>query len=497
MNKQLSIRLIACLCVCALVFSLLPLYALAMYNHPFYDDFGFSVRIHHVWTDTGSVAEAVREAWRNMLSTRQTWQGNYTATFLSGIQPGVFDEDLYFLTTCILLTSLIAGCAALIAAALRRLLNADWAAVALIASLLLFLIVQMTPAVDEAYFWFNGGIGYTFNYALLALAGSLGIRLWRCGTKRRAALHVAVLAALLVLLGGGSYTSGLFALVGFGFVGLLAFCRKSRWRWCYVGLVLLYAACLVYSMTAPGNLVRAETLSGGLSAPMAIAQSFYFGLALMGDWLSVPLCVVCAVCAFVLIPSLRESRYAFRYPVVVTLLCVCIFCTQLTPTLFTGNYLGDGRTVNTYFYSYVLMAAFLSVYWAGWALKRLGALAGAMEGGRGGIRLGAALAAALLLMGRLIGYRPYGGEEVGLTQLAGGSALRSLLNGEAAAYDAAMDARDAAMNDPENTRPVLTPVENVPDAFMGDALNADNLDYVLSLYAEYYEKQQVTAAEGE
>ena len=232
MNKQLSIRLIACLCVCALVFSLLPLYALAMYNHPFYDDFGFSVRIHHVWTDTGSVAEAVREAWRNMLSTRQTWQGNYTATFLSGIQPGVFDEDLYFLTTCILLTSLIAGCAALIAAALRRLLNADWAAVALIASLLLFLIVQMTPAVDEAYFWFNGGIGYTFNYALLALAGSLAIRLWRCGTKRRAALHVAVLAVLLVLLGGGSYTSGLFALVGFGFVGLLAFCRKSRWRCC-------------------------------------------------------------------------------------------------------------------------------------------------------------------------------------------------------------------------------------------------------------------------
>ena len=58
-------------------------------------------------------------------------------------------------------------------------------------------------------------------------------------------------------------------------------------------------------------------------------------------------------------------------------------------------------------------------------------------------------------------------------------------------------ARDAAMNDPENTRPVLTPVDDIPSAFMGDALNADNLDYVLSLYAEYYEKQQVTAAEGE
>ena len=50
---------------------------------------------------------------------------------------------------------------------------------------------------------------------------------------------------------------------------------------------------------------------------------------------------------------------------------------------------------------------------------------------------------------------------------------------------------------PGEHRPVLTPVEDIPDAFMGDALNADNLDYVLSLYAEYYEKQQVTAAEGE
>ena len=71
------------------------------------------------------------------------------------------------------------------------------------------------------------------------------------------------------------------------------------------------------------------------------------------------------------------------------------------------------------------------------------------------------------------------------------------MTGQAAAYDAAMDARDDAMNDPENTQPVLTPVDDIPSAFMGDALNADNLDYVLSLYAEYYEKQQVTAAEGE
>ena len=77
------------------------------------------------------------------------------------------------------------------------------------------------------------------------------------------------------------------------------------------------------------------------------------------------------------------------------------------------------------------------------------------------------------------------------------NALRSLLNGDAKAYDEAMDERDAAMNDPDQPEVVLKPVENIPEAFMGDALESDNLDYVLHLYGEYYEKQKVTAAEEE
>ena len=44
---------------------------------------------------------------------------------------------------------------------------------------------------------------------------------------------------------------------------------------------------------------------------------------------------------------------------------------------------------------------------------------------------------------------------------------------------------------------VLEAVEEIPDAFMGDALESDNIDYVLNLYTEYYEKQRVTIAEGE
>lgn len=494
---HLSSRTIALLCVLALLVSLVPLYLLAMYNHPFYDDFGFSIRIHHVWNDTGSVAAAVKEAWQNMLNTRRTWQGNYTATFLSGIQPGVFDEQLYFLTTVLLLTSLVGGCAALIVSALRKLLKAGWPATIQLTSLLLFVMIQMTPAVDEAYYWFNGGIGYTFNYAVFALLIALSIHLWCCTSKKGAAWLTGGMSVLAILLGGGSYTGGLFGLLVFSCAVLLGFYRHSRWRWCFTGVWVLLAVGFLYSMTAPGNMVRAATLQGGMSAPMAIAQSFYFGIGLIGDWFSLPICVVCTTGVIALIPALAESRYRFRYPVLVTALCVCLYCSQLTPTLYTGNYLGDGRTVNTYYFTYVLMVAFLAIYWVGWSIKRAVARAAIEDKQHKGVRLGVVLAAAMILLAGFLSYHPNGSNDTGLINLASGSAVRSLITGEAAAYDKAMDERDTSMNDESVTEPVLQPVEDIPDAFMGDALENDNLDYVLRLYTEYYEKQRVTIAEGE
>ena len=48
-------RAFAWLCVGALVLSTLPLYAIAFYNHPYYDDFGFSAGVHQAWKATGSL----------------------------------------------------------------------------------------------------------------------------------------------------------------------------------------------------------------------------------------------------------------------------------------------------------------------------------------------------------------------------------------------------------------------------------------------------------
>ena len=78
-----------------------------------------------------------------------------------------------------------------------------------------------------------------------------------------------------------------------------------------------------------------------------------------------------------------------------------------------------------------------------------------------------------------------------------GSTVCSLLSGQAAAFDEAMTRRDDEMNDTSVRAAQLEPVEDIPEAFMGEVLDTDMKNYVLSLYAEYYQKDSVTLQEKE
>ena len=54
-----------------------------------------------------------------------------------------------------------------------------------------------------------------------------------------------------------------------------------------------------------------------------------------------------------------------------------------------------------------------------------------------------------------------------------------------------MTRRDDEMNDASVRAAQLEPVEDIPEAFMGEVLDTDMKNYVLSLYAEYYQKDSV------
>ena len=490
LNKPLSSRLLAWLCASAVLLSMAPLYALSFFNHACYDDFGFSLLTHDRWLETGSVLSTIGAALQNTVGIRSTWEGTYATSFISALQPALFGEHLYWVTTLMLLTGFLFALWFFLRQTLIGMLQADKTAFWMILSALAFVLVQFVPEVSEAFFWFNGGVAYTLLWSVMLCRIGVWLAFIRSEKPVGRSVYGVLLFLLTIVVGGAKYSTLLFAALVDVLMVCWAFAAKRRTRWAELLAAVLLMACFLFNAAAPGNAVRAVTLGADVSAPEAVLQAFYFGLALVGRWFSLPLAVAWALMAWQLSDALRRSSFRFRHPVWVTLGSVCLFCAQLAPTLYTGNYLGDGRTVNTYFYTFVLMSSGLVLYWTGWFLRRNEWIKLPSKE----IRLCALAAAAAVLLLGCMGYSTDDGE-TGLTNMAGVSALKSLVTGQAQAYDEAMTARDRAMNDSDQPEVKLTLVEDIPDAFMGDALESDNLAYVLHLYTDYYDKQRVIVAQ--
>ncbi len=484
MTHQRLQRIFAGLCVLALVLSTLPLYVIAFDNHPYYDDYGFSATVHHAWKESGSFKAALSAAWESAEHTRQYWQGNYTGTLLSNLQPGLFAEEWYWIGNWFILTALVVCGIYFFMTAFKRLGLDTWARVSL-SSLAVMLMIQFMPDVGEAFYWFNGGIGNTFIYALLMLAAAWCIRLYHDGGFG----WTLLLAALGVVLGGGSYGGGLFALCT-GAVGLLwVFIRKNTKRLHFTALYLLLAGCFLYNMAAPGNTVRASYIQYESSLVKTVLQSFYFGIGQLGEAIRLPLIAVTLPFVPAMYDAARKSAYRFDHPWLVLAVGVCLYCTQFAPPLYSIASIGAGRIVNTYYISAVVFWLFYVYYLTGFAARRL-TLPAMMPR-----QFTALLLASICLFGAgCLAFRRSGDVLYGVQNLSGPSALLSMVKGEAAQYDAEMTAREVLLND--ESQPVITlePLTAQPRVFMEDLLRPDAVYDAREALCLYYGKEKIHIA---
>ena len=482
-------KLMAWLCVCTLVISTLPLYIISAYNHPYYDDYGFSAGVHHVWKETGSLTSVLGAAFESARQTRQNWQGTYTGTLLSNLQPGLFSEELYGLANVFLLTALI-GCMLFFFMTVFGWLGMRRSDCLSLGCLAVTLMIQFMPDVGEAFYWFNGGVGNVFIYSLLALAAALGLRLSR--TRGRGIGLTLALAVLAVLLGGGSYGGGLFALCMSACALVWMFRRRESKRWHFATLIALFASCFLYSMSAPGNGVRADMIGYRASPVKAVVQSLYHGMGQMGEYIRLPLIAITLLMAPALYEAAKQSPYRFEHPWLAGGLMGLLFCTQLTPPLYSIASIGAGRIVNTYFICFVCGWFVYMYYLAGWAARRFPPVQECTRRRFGALAL---VAVCLLGMGCL-SFKRSGDVLYGVQNLSGPSAALSLLTGEAAQYDREMTQREVLLNDESLPVVTLSPLTANPSVLMDDLLEMGAVYDVRPSLCAYYGKEAILL-EGE
>lgn len=364
LDRKKIITIVAIFLGAGLLLSLIPIIISSFYSHPLADDFGFSEKVNHVVKNGGGLFDILSASFQQVKDTYLDWQGTYAAIFVFSLQPAAFSEHIYFLTTFVMLTALIASTLFFVNT-IFNILGYDKKIGIIISFVILLLSIHFVVDKKEAFFWWNGSSYYTLFYSFSLLFFSILIKLYYAEKIIKKVIFLIISLLLAAILGGGNYSTALLTTVILAFVIFLLIKHKKKISLCYVMIFLILITGFVISMIAPGNSVRAATLTGE-SPVKAIIHSVFYAVVYIAKWTGLAQLAGFSVIGFFAYILTKNSKYKFQYPFIVFVLSVLVFATQLTPPLYAMNSVGSGRQVNIYYYSYYIFMSFNIFYIIGW-----------------------------------------------------------------------------------------------------------------------------------
>lgn len=465
---------------------LLPVFMMALYNRPSADDFGYSLLTHAAVVEKGaSPASLLNAAIQTDVYYYNNWQGLYSSAFLLSLQPAIFGEKWYALTTF-----LVVGCLfACLWGALRLIFGKQGSmcrATPALALLLTYAFVEGMPNPVEGLFWFNGAMNYIPFFALSLLNGGVIFRMSQ--QKGRRALAWTILSCVIALIvSGGHQVAALFNLMLI-FLALVIQAPKRRF-WTAAPLAVGVAGVL-FNLSSPGTAIRVSGFHSA-SMPEAIVKSFVLAVFSLIRWLDVPLLCLLTLLVPLALRLAQKNSPLFDRPWMVPAVGFVFVWAMLWLPSYTMGGIGPGRLINVVWMTFVLFACVSEVAFVGWLVqKKRVNFSKLTDLVKKYPHRGALIGTALILCMACIG-----GDTVkeGLDNHFGTTleAVYELTEGKPQAYAAALDERTARLTNPGTEDVIIR------------CLNDEEKPYLLYFsdvvsgpdqwgLAEYYGKNSVT-----
>lgn len=371
-NKKKAFTLLTISAVIIFIISLIPIFIASFYAHPVTDDLRFSALVHKAILNGGGFFDVISASCQQVVKSYYDWQGTFSAIFIFSLQPGVFSDNLYCLTTFIMVFALTFSTYFFIDTIVSKLLKQKRIYSLFLSVFVLFFSIQFMYDKQQGLFWFNGSSYYTLFYAFALVFFAILIRLYL--TKKTSNKIILFILSLIfaIILGGGNYSTALITSCIMFLVVLGLFLKKDKlFKWFLPSFVLLIGAFII-SIVAPGNAVRGALLVG-YNPIQAIVMSPIRMLMLIAEWTRLP-----QIAAFIFVTPLlykmsKKTNLKFNHPFLVAVFSFLIFCTQITPPLYAMRGSGGaGRQVNIYYYAFYLFVMFNIFYICGWLNKKDG-----------------------------------------------------------------------------------------------------------------------------
>ncbi|MDO4333616.1 MAG: hypothetical protein Q4C58_13150 [Eubacteriales bacterium] len=469
------------------LFSLIPVLILETCNFPCADDLGFSIYTRNAWVDTHSLAAVIEAAWRKVAEIYQTWQGTWASIFLMALQPGIWGEQYYFVTTWLMLGVTSVSGLYLFHVIFRRCLGSDRGIAVTVSCIYLIVAVQCMVDKTQGFFWYNGAVHYMFPQA--ALFGLTGIVLTMLGNTGHKRKYLVIGILLTAYIGGGNLVTGLECGIWL-ITAIVLFCAGKKKNVAKRVCILLgiWVVSFGSNVLAPGNGNRQEEFSYRPGVVRSILQSFYYCLDFVFDqWMNwAVIALVLLVLPFVVRAVQNyEGNFRFRYPLLVAAYSYCILASMFTPSVYASGDPGSGRIYNIIFLTHLLLIVVNLVYFYGWYWKKYQAAKRMEEKDLRIYHISSALGVAFCFI-----------IAAGVNQDAftTTSALSSLLKGEAASYKQQQEERLELLLDETVKDAELKEFVNKPYLLYYEDIEADADNWKNVRMSGYYRKDTVKLA---
>ena len=478
--------------------SLIPILALSGYSYPCADDFSASDTAYFAWRDTGSILQVIKAAAENVRYNYHEWSGVFASVFWTSLQPGIFGEGYYGITTWITIFLLLIACGYFFKTLLGKYLGADFYDTGIITVAYLFSLIQCMPSGLEGLYWHAGVVNYTWAFGFLMLLTALLLSNYREEAKKKVIIKTVAACILAVLTGGGNYITALqgclWLTLLFGCFGINEFKIKKKtikqFMEGQVRLLLPYGLLLfsfAVSVLAPGNKVRMGS-STGLGAFKSVIVSFYYALEEpIENWLSWPILMLLLLAVPSMVSIARESRCRLSDLMMVAggILGFGLVAAGFTPNLYAQGAMEAGRLHNTVFFIWLVilyLEAFMVIIW----LMGKFNVSPSKESSILEVKILGVLFtgfAALSVVTGVIDVKTYIGLE----------AAEVITSGQAENYRRENEARIKQLSDPAAEEIMLQRFTNPPSLLLFQDLSPDPNEWVNTVVAEYYGKKSVSA----
>lgn len=481
--------------------SMIPLLYLSRFIVPGCDDYSYGVLTHGAWLDTHSLLQVLKAAAKTTADYWHKWQGTYSSIFLMTLSPGILDEKWYFLTPFIISGMLIGGITVLLRTILTKYIwtqtensNKKYQT-GICILVILFLVFQTMVSAADGLYWYNGALHYVVMESVLFFQISVLLLFLKEKQKIKNVLFLILAVFFAFVLGGANLLTGLQALILEVLIILYCFWQniteeKKRPSGRTLLLLLPFAVNLAgfaCNILAPGNMIR-EGTAEGMGAVSAVIMSFYWGAVFVFEW-TTPIVIFGFILLVPVVWKMTEhAQNRFFKPVWVLILSYCVFSAMFTPTLYATSSEGPDRCKNVMRVVLYLLVFLNMVNTFGWfAHKHKDGMLCVLQKEAAKRYLAWILVFTCLVGGSFL----LAANKNTYTSV---SALRSVLNGEAAQYYAENAERLQIYNDESIQDMTVSYLTAKPYLlFKADVGNEGSQDYWINLFiVEYYRKNSLT-----